>query len=109
MQPVDGVKLGVMCARRELPRFHRQAGRRQLLWEEGPAPDPWAGSLSPSNKDGFAIFIKCNGQCFCKENKATRINKGGESNEAVGEAGHDVAYSARCRQAGYRCKFGTCN
>jgi hypothetical protein len=65
-------------------------------------PKLWAG---PAYKDGFAILIKY----FCKENLATHVNKGGKSNEAVGEAGHNVAYSTGCRQVGNQCKFGTFN
>ncbi len=70
-------------------------------------PKPWAGSLLPTYTDGFGILIKSDDQCFCKDNSRTCANREGESNEAVGEAGHDVAYLAGCRQVGDSCKFGT--
>jgi hypothetical protein len=38
---------------------------------------------------------------FCKDNSTTCVHKEGETNEAAGEASHDVAYSAGCRQAGH--------
>ncbi len=109
LQFVDGIKLGAMCARHKLLQFQGQVGRSWQLWEEGPAPKPWASSLLPTYKDGFAILIKSNDQCFYKQYLTICINKGGESNEAVGEAGQEVAFSAGCRQVGDQCKFGTCN
>jgi hypothetical protein len=60
VQCVDDVKLGAMCTRPELPQFHGQVGRQWQLWENGPASKPWAGSLSSTYKDGFAIPIKSN-------------------------------------------------
>ncbi len=60
LQCVDGVQLGAMCARPKLLQFHGQVGRHCQLWEEGPAPKPWASSLTPTYEDGFAIPIKSN-------------------------------------------------
>jgi hypothetical protein len=100
LQFVDDIRLGTMCTRPELPWFHGQVGRLWQLWEEGPAPKLWAGSLSPTYKDGFAISIRRNDQCVFKEYFTTRIIKGGKSNEAFGEAGHDMAFLAGCRHVG---------
>jgi hypothetical protein len=72
-----------------------------MLWEERPAPESWSSSLSPTDLDSFVICIKYNDQHFCKDNLTARVHKGGETNEAVGEAGHDVAYLAGCRQVGH--------
>jgi hypothetical protein len=72
-----------------------------MLWQERPAPEMWSGSFSPTNKDSFVICIKRNDQNLCKDNLTTRIHKGGKTKEVVGEAGHDVTYSAGCRLVGH--------
>jgi hypothetical protein len=69
-----------------------------MLWEERPVPELWSGSFSPTDMDSFVICIKPDDQHFFKDNLTTHVHKGGKTNEAVGEAGHDVAYLAGCRQ-----------
>jgi hypothetical protein len=72
-----------------------------MLWEERPPPELWSGSFSPTDENSFVIFIKQDDQHFCEDNLTTRVHKGGDTNEAVGEVGHDVAYLAGCRQVGH--------
>jgi hypothetical protein len=63
-----------------------------MLW----APES-SGSFSPPDQDSFIICIKCDDQRLCKDNLTTHVHKGGKTNEVVGEAGHDVPYSAGCK------------